>query len=298
MFVNAIEEVSRFTRAIHTISRSYSGLISPGSATLFFVNNEGVAITCKHVAELILAADQVNTNYAHFKNEKNRLPQDNNYKRNLLSLELKYKLKAGNTVQLKNNFIDCVDRINNLECIAHPTLDIAILKFTGFNKVLNTSYARFLKDPTKIKQGRSLCRLGYPFPEFNNFRYHETADDIEWTPEGNNNSPSFPIDGIVTRFVGGTNEYGDQQITGIELSTPGLRGQSGGPLFDSEGLIYGMQSITGHLHLGFDIQNMEIVQDGKKTSVSNHPFLHVGRCVHVDRIKEFLTQNHIKFYEG
>jgi len=230
--------------------------------------------------------------------KKKRLPQDNHYKNNLLNLEAKYKLKKETVIQVKNNFIDCVDHITNLQCIAHPVLDIAILKFTGFNKLFCTSCARFVKDNTKIKQGRSLCRLGYPFPEFNNFRYNEAADDIEWTQEGNSNSPSFPIDGIITRFVGGLNEYGDQQIEGIELSTPGLRGQSGGPLFDASGLVYGIQSMTGHLHLGFDIQSMEIVQDGKKTTVSNHPFLHVGRCIHVDRIKEFLIQNNIKFYEG
>ena len=81
------------------------------------------------------------------------------------------------------------------------------------------------------------------------------------------------------------------------MSTPGLRGQSGGPLFDSDGLVYGMQYMTSHLHLGFDIKDKEIVHDGKKTKVSNYPFLNIGHCIHVDRIKEFLTQHNIKFYE-
>jgi hypothetical protein len=298
MFVKAIEEAALYTRAIHTISRTYSGIISPGSATLFFVNDEGVAVTCKHVAELIVGADKINTDYEQFKKEKSKYAPDNNYKKNLLSLELKYKLKAENTIQYKNNFIDCVDRSSKLECILHPTLDLAILKFTGYNKLLYRSYARFVKDTSKIKQGRSLCRLGFPFPEFNNFSYNQQTDDIEWIQGGSSNSPSFPIDGIITRFVGGMSEYGEQQITGIELSTPGLRGQSGGPLFDSDGLVYGIQSMTGHLHLGFDIHNMEIVLDGKKAKVSNQPFLHVGICVHAERIKEFLSVNNIKYYEA
>ena len=58
-----------------------------------------------------------------------------------------------------------------------------------------------------------------------------------------------------------------------------------------------MQNMTSHLHLGFDINGKEIIQDGKKTKVSNSPFLHVGHCIHVDRIKEFLTEHNIKFYE-
>ena len=79
------------------------------------------------------------------------------------------------------------------------------------------------------------------------------------------------------------------------MSTPGLRGQSGGPLFDRNGFVYGMQYATNHLHLGFDMKNKEITSEGKKISVTNQPFLHVGHCVHVDRIKEFLRQHNIPF---
>jgi hypothetical protein len=34
----------------------------------------------------------------------------------------------------------------------------------------------------------------------------------------------------------------------LEMSTLGLMGQSGGPLFDTEGKICGMQFATNHLH--------------------------------------------------
>ena len=74
-------------------------------------------------------------------------------------------------------------------------------------------------------------------------------DDIEWTNSGNPNSPLSPLDGIITRFGVDNN-----QIVSIEMSTPGLRGQSGGPLFDSEGLVYGMHYLTSHLHPGFDLK--------------------------------------------
>ena len=53
MFVEAIEKVDAFTRPIHTITRTHGGLVTPGSATLFFVNDEGVAVTCKHVLNVI-----------------------------------------------------------------------------------------------------------------------------------------------------------------------------------------------------------------------------------------------------
>jgi hypothetical protein len=46
MFADSIERVAGFTRPVHTIIRTYGGKqIVPGSATLFFVNENGVAIT-------------------------------------------------------------------------------------------------------------------------------------------------------------------------------------------------------------------------------------------------------------
>ncbi len=294
MFETAIEKVSQFTRPLHTISRTYGGLLLPGTATLFFVNDKGVAITCKHVANLIPFADNINAAFLKFKSERDKLAKDGKYSRNLKGLELKYKYAKETTIQLKNNFLNCFDKLQQITYHIHPTLDLAILEFKGFDKILYTSHASFIKDSSGIKQGKYLCRTGFPFPEFNNFRHNPASDDIEWTNTGNPNSPSFPIDGIVTRFLADATEG----ITGIEISTPGLRGQSGGPLFDAEGNIYGMQYATNHLHLGFDVKDKEIINEGKRTTVSNYPFLHVGLCVHVDKIKDFLRSHHIDFSES
>ena len=295
MFESAIENALKFTRPLHTISRTYSGLVSPGSATYFFVNDSGVAITCKHVSNLIPHADNLNKTFLKFKAERDKLPKDNKYRKHLQGLEAKYKYSKETTVQLKNSFLNCFDKFEQIVCHSHPVLDLAILEFKGFNKIFYTSHAIFIKDSKTIKQGKYLCRVGFPFPEFNNFRHNPDTDDIEWTKTGNPNSPLFPIDGIVTRFVGNPVAGG---FAGIEMSTPGLRGQSGGPLFDVNGIVYGVQSLTNHLHLGFDIKDKEIIHDGKKGKISNYPFLHVGICVHVDRIKEFLAQHKIAFEES
>jgi hypothetical protein len=294
MFETSIEKILQYTRPLHTLSRTYGGLLLPGTSTFFFVNETGVALTCRHVLNLIPAADNSNKNWLQFKAERERIPKDGHYRKNLKGLELKYKYNKETTVQLKNNFLNCFDKIQEITGHAHPTLDLAILEFKGFNKIYYQSFATFIKDSKKIKQGSYLCRIGFPFPEYTNYRHNPDTDDIEWTNTGNPNSPAFPIDGIVTRFVGDPN----LGITGIELSTPGLRGQSGGPLFDKEGFVYGMQYATNHLHLGFDMRDKEIIHDGKKSKVSNYPFLHVGLCVHVDKIKEFLNQHKIKYYEG
>ncbi len=295
MFVKSIEVVNKFTRPVHTILRHYhNNFILPGAATLFFVNELGVAITCKHVLDQLIDEHTINEHYNNFKSKKSLLGGkiDFRYKKKLKELESTFNYTAPNAIaQLKNFLINCTDS-STYDYIPHPTLDLAILKFKNVKQIYYTSYATFLKDSTQLKQGKTLCRLGFPFAEFTNFAYDLINDEINFTQSGNMNSPSFPIDGIITRHV-----VDGQNIVGLELSTPGLRGQSGGPLFDTEGIICGMQSMTVQYHLGFDDQKIEIISNGKKTNTINHSFLNVGRCIHVDAIKSFLQLHAIKYYE-
>ncbi len=295
MFVDAIDRVDTFTRPLHSIIRLYGHSdIIPGTATLFFVNEQACAITCKHVAELIGRSEEIYRHYTRFLAEVRPIVnrREKNYEQEIKRVEERYQLQTGTMTRIRNNFLNCVDQFSNLDIDMHPTQDLALLRFRGYNRLLYSGYAAFLKDSSRVKAGRSLCRLGYPFPEFTNFQYNPATDDIDWTNTGRINTPRFPIDGIITRLMGDSTD-----MLGIEMSTPGLRGQSGGPLFDTNGVIYGMQSATRHLHLGFDIENLDVMVNNRKTRVSNYPFLNVGQCVHVDVIKKFLRDRGVKFYE-
>ncbi|TAE28831.1 MAG: serine protease [Cytophagales bacterium] len=296
MFVDAIERIDTFTRPVHSIIRLYGhGEIVPGSATLFFVNETGCAVTCKHVAELLINADQINQNYRTFQSERGTLLRNAKHtSAQLQSLEERFKINPQSLIQIKNLFPDSIDQFTAWKWFLHPVYDLAVVQFSGFTKRFYSQYATFARDSSSVKPGRMYCRLGYPFPDFNNFRYNEQVDDIEWTTTGRIKSPRFPIEGMVTRLMADPNGT----ISGIEMSTPGLRGQSGGPLFDERGLIYGMQSATRHLHLGFDIEGMDVLVNNRKAKVSNYPFLNVGLCVHVDVIKRYLTECGIKYYEA
>lgn len=289
MFIKAIEKVAGFTRAIHSISRNFGSTeIQKGAATLFFVNQEGYALTCKHVAQWITQADQLNQRFANFQNQ---LPELSRKQISILAKKL--ELNANQTSEMRITFVDCVDRISNLKFHLHPIYDLALIKFEGFEKTLFSSTPIFKKADHEIQPGAMLCRLGFPFPEFTNFELNQQAQVLQWTPHGNARSPRFPIDGMLTRFLGDKSG----KIYGMELSTPGLRGQSGGPLFDTEGKIYGMQSRTKHLHLGFDIEEKAIIAHGKAKKVNDYAFIHLGECIHVSVIKEFMRAHNVDFKE-
>ena len=97
----------------------------------------------------------------------------------------------------------------------------------------------------------SLCRLGFPFREVK-VTYDEAADQFG-IPQGG--LAYFPIEGIYTRsFDSGIPAGTKYHIAWIETSSPGLRGQSGGPIYDTKGRVWGIQSRTQHLDLGFEAQ--------------------------------------------
>jgi len=293
MFVKAIEEASHFTRAIHTITRNINTTeITPGSATLFFVNPEGWALTCGHVVQHLFGSDQLLKRKKDYLDELFKIKGIKNERQLRKEILKKYDYIKQPIYESYNRFMNCVIGDLQFEAFLHPNLDIALIHFINFTSLICDKYPVFAKDGKNLQQGKFLCRLGFPFPEFTNYNYNEKDDKIAWNDTGRIDSPKFPIEGMVTRHL--VDNSG--AIIGFEMSTPGLRGQSGGPAFDQEGIIWGMQAATNHLDLDFDVKQ-EVIRNGNKTRVEDHAFLHVGHCIHINALKEFMQIHNVKYNE-
>lgn len=293
MFVEAIEIAGKFTRPIHSISRNYgSTTIQPGAATLFFVNADGWALTCKHVAGQIVATGKLAHKYDAFKMELSSLEGTMKKNKLIKQLEKKYGYSKNTLVELRNRFMNCVEGDLKLNFIIHKKYDVALIKFKDYSRLLYDTFPLFPLDTSSLLPGKYLCRLGYPFPEFRNYAYDDKADMINWTDTGKETTPRFPIEGMVTRRLLDK----ERKVYGFEMSTPGLRGQSGGPAFDVGGKVWGMQFATGHLDLDFDV-DQEVLRHGTKKHVTDSAFLHVGVCIHIDVLKSFMKENNVSFTE-
>ena len=123
-----------------------------------------------------------------------------------------------------------------------------------------------------VEQGELLCRAGYPFVE----DIKPQWSDGRFTFTNLFPVPQFVNEALVSRFV--------RLKSGIwiETSSPGLRGQSGGPLADGDGFICGLQVNTKHYPLGFQGRGRSQV-------------LNVGRAVHVETIRNYLDSRSIEY---
>jgi len=292
MFENAIELVGEYTRPFVYISRNYGEtLVLPSSATMFFVNDEGVAVTTRGVAETILMSQKINARYAQFKQIIKQIPNDQNRGAMIKEREKEFGYTKGITVNVKCNFKGCVAPISEITCHISKLHNLAIVHFKGFDTTHYKGHAVFADDANSVRPGKILCRLGFPYPEVSSAIYNGITDDIEWGNVGAINTPRFPVDGMVTRHV-----VTNGKVSGIELSTPGIKGQSGGPLFDENGVIYGMHIESRRLNLGYSFNEHGLPAKNNETGSSDSAFIYVGHCLSADVIKAFLSDNKVKYY--
>jgi hypothetical protein len=281
MFKDATKIQYDYLSWIKFIVRKYDSTeIEKGGATFFFVNEEGWAVTCKHVIDNIIGADQLNQNYEVFKTALAKEPKKK------YQLEKQFKMNKDNPCQAAYQINVNLKQNSQVQFFAHPTVDVALIHFDVLEP---TNYCYFVDIMNEIDQGTSLARIGFPFVEFNNYIFDNSRKTLNFTT---NNEPmtTFVNDAVVSQNYGDYNN-GVFSRTHLILSSPGIKGQSGGPVYDNQGRVAGIQSATATRELDF-IGKTKV----KNKLVETPQFLNIGICVSAEVIKEFLIQHNVKYY--
>lgn len=258
-------------------SRTLNGNVQSGLASFTVLNSEGWAVTAAHVLQPFVSLQQHATAVAHHRAEVEKINtshHDNpNRRRNLL----KRLPRDDNWVTHASGWWGAPGVLPTEDFVFSPG-DVALVKLSNHEALNVTGYPHF-KVPSECNEGlagMSLVKVGYPFTDI-------TATWSETTQSFNLGAivelPMFPIDGIVARIIE-EGEAGGIPVRFVETSSPGLSGQSGGPILDSDGLVHAMQSRTKHYELGFSPE----VKDGTR-KVTEHQFLNAGWGVHASTLK-------------
>ena len=238
--------------------------LDQGGGTMMILNDKGDVLTCAHIANEFIVNDNLAKSYSQLIQDI-KLSKNKEQRR---QIEKKYGIKKDTPVLTHIDLPLDIQGELTFDITFHEYLDLALIRFKGI-KTERDNYPIFSeKFP---EQGQSVCKLGYAFPEFDIFKYSNDLDNIVIKEDGIRNFPVFPMDGIVTRGI--VDEH--NILSMFETSTPGLRGQSGGPIFGPNGIVYGIQSMTVHLDLNFDV-NKTVKRGIENKKVNFTPFINLG----------------------
>ncbi|MER9800908.1 hypothetical protein NKJ36_28005 [Mesorhizobium sp. M0142] len=300
MFAKALKIAGSFTWPLLIAYKTVSGRTFTAIATITIINKDGWFLTAGHNirewqkivkecdrTQLILRDIDVIENDSLIDKEAkeihlSKLPliQEMDKMECSISYGLNHNITAKNL-----NFSQPL-----VSDVGYDPLDLAVGRLEPFNPEWVANYPIF-KDPDKnFFTGTSLCKLGFPLHGVETHWNDETGEfelPRKYLP-----LTYFPLDGIFTRNIvysgnGPIWESIKFPVMSVEMSTPGLRGQSGGPIFDTDGRIWAIQSRTLFYSLGF-----EAPIPAKDQTV--HQFLSVGIGVHPSTIFGFLKDSEVR----
>lgn len=285
MFAKACERVYKFTRPLIISTRTVDGTVSSSCGTFIIINPEGWILTAGHLFD----------SFVKYQQDMKKIKEVEEINARKASMAVQGAMTLPDTIQpdpkwiTNHSFWWGGDGLRITSVYVNREIDVALAKLDGFRPDMVQEYPIF-RDPDTMRPGTSICRTGFPFANI--------ATDFD---EGSKSFrirngvlplPFFPNDGIHTRNVLKQNKSreGNYDMLYVETSTPGLKGQSGGPIFDTNGHIYAMQVQTNHIPLGFHPISE---YDGK--SIVENQFLNVGIGVHGKLLQQIMRDHHISF---
>jgi hypothetical protein len=280
MFADACEKAAKFTCPVIISTRRADGTVNAGCGAFVVLNDEGWIVTAGHIFDSFVQFQQDQKKIAEIKG----LNDMKAHRPKPATMDIKMDPKW----ITNHSFWWGHDGVRLVNAYVNRQVDLCIGKLEPFDPKWVESYPVF-KDPEKMRPGTSLCRLGFPFLNIES-DFDENANAFRIKP-GVLPMTLFPNDGIHTRNVSkGKSKDGEYDLLYVETSTPGLKGQSGGPIYDKDCRIAGIQVQTAHLPLGFQ---PSVEFNGEK--VVENQFLNVGMGVHVKTLIEIFRSKGVKF---
>ena len=280
MFADACEKAAKFTRPLIISTRQMDGEVKSNCGAFIIINKEGWIMTAGHMFD----------SFVKYQNDQNKIKEVNelNNSRRSVPGSPSNAIQTDSKWLTNHSFWWAWDGVRLVEAFVDRQIDICVGRLEPFDPKWISLYPVF-RDPDSIRPGTSLCRIGFPFANV------ESAFDEKTNcfriKEGTLPIPLFPNEGMHTRnYLKKEKSKEGYEILHVETSTPGLKGQSGGPIFDKDGKIYAMQVQTAHMPLGFQ---PAVEMEGKK--VVENQFINVGLGVHAKTIINVLRDRNIKF---
>lgn len=291
MFSKAYKIASAYCQPVVISFRCFDGAVDNAIGAFTLINKEGWIITAEHIIKPLLIKKEHEKEIAEYESKIREIEDNKNVKINQKNKKIK-RLKKNNKWITNISLWWGRDELRIAEVKALPEADFVAVRLEPTKWFETAETFPVIKNPKDLYHGTSLCKLGFPFFKID-VSFNKDKNSFIFAP-GSLPIPRFPIEGIFTRnLLAGKSRDGKYDIKFIETSSPGLKGQSGGPIFDVEGIVWGIQSRTQHLTLGFSPK----IKKGSK-EIEENQFLNVGVGVHPELIITFLKDNKINFSES
>ena len=282
MYQQAIKMAQQYTRPVVVSFRREDNTTGSSIGTFMVLNEEGWILTASHIVNNMRSLEKEKKLYDEYQKKLQPITADQN-----LTRAQQKKAMRGLRKSLEKNPVTHYsmwwgqDGVTVAELAGNPLIDVATGQMRGFDTSSIKAYPKFKNPNVNFDVGEGLCKLGFPFYEI-----HPTYDEANHRFEFPPNAvpiPLFPLEGIFTRVVIISPKGENASAKFVETSSPGLRGQSGGPIFDTKGRVWAMQSRTLHYPLGFSPKVPN--RPGKE-----HQFLNTGLGSHAGEIIDFLLE--------
>lgn len=274
MFASACGRASSFTRPVATSTRLVDGTISTVFGTFIVLNNEGWAITAGHTFD----------SFARFQSDQNKIRELDGLNADRTGADV---IRKDPKLITNHSFWWGWDGVQLNNVTVNRKIDIAIGRLQNFDPSKVGGFP-VLADPSTVVLGRTVCRLGYPFMGLKT-EFDEKLNGFR-IPRIDHRSNLYCNDGMVSRIFSPGKGPDGVDVTYIDTSTPGIQGQSGGPLVDADGNLCGMQVSIYSIPMGIQ---PTIECDGSR--VVENQFVNIGRALHVGTIREMLDARGIRY---